>query len=423
MSAWILAAAAWATAQADPGERACTFVVREGWSLSVKGERDLFPISEEELTQGLQPRFYVPQQDPRAPFPPPTYRRPRSQPAPASSAGYAYRRSREEPLRLEGTLRVAADRSVRLVFRRIHYVDTTQSWRIEFDDGKVQASGLGAASTWRGSREEWIRRLEAVERAALEAYVRSTSPLAADAKPGFGFGMSAGEDPGRRLYSQLCLEDQLSLLLLARLDGERLEGSLWPAAVAKYPPRAIRAARLRVERLVRQAAGDLAPPKAREAKSRAVKEQPIEEPVLALPAPVIEPAGDWLADRLKPIEEARRRLSQIALDSQRTLGIEEGEWRRLVRQEAERLKEVLQVRPLPRTPDFLQTLLTPRLVESGKGLYDYREKGAGTAVSEVDCSGVLADLDVAFFVSGPNVWKAVRVRLDPWHTADLRGQP
>lgn len=72
-----------------------TFAVREGWSLSVWGERDLFSTSEADLVRGLEPRFIIPGQrfDPRYP-PPTTGPRRVAPPAAPPAAPFTYRRTR-----------------------------------------------------------------------------------------------------------------------------------------------------------------------------------------------------------------------------------------------------------------------------------------------------------------------------------------
>jgi hypothetical protein len=288
----------------------------------------------------------------------------------------------------------------------------------------VRTLELGGASKWSGTRPEWARRLDELERAFVDAYLKAVTPQKPEAARGaVGLAPSAPE-PGRRLFVASCLEEQLVVLLLSRLEGAVLTKTLWPAECAAYPPRAVQLARSVVERLVAQCLGEIAPAKARASRGRAVKDQPWDGSGLAVPTLQWPDGAAWAAEQSKPLLEARRKLADLATQSTLNGGIEESVWRDAVRREVEAAEAALRVVVPAKPPTVQDPLLTPRLLAAGKATYDFKEdldlKEGAVDSSSVEAQGTAQDFDVAFFVSGPNRWKSSRLRLETWYRGQVK---
>lgn len=411
-----------------PADLVYSFTAEQGWLLSVENERNLFAVSEREVAQGITPNLRLSQnpQGPQSPpvVNPPTTAKPAPKTAPPKSpsgAPIVYRRLQGEPFKAEGLLTLRADGSVSFAHQKLHYSDGGQRWWIEFEKEKVRTSDLGGAGKWSGTRAEWLLRLESLEKALLEAYVRVVTPQPPE-EPRAAIGLvPAGQDSGRRLYVASCLEEQLALLLLARLEGAALGKTLWPAEVAKVPPRAIAAARAFVDRLVLQAAGEVAPAKVRAARGRSVKDQPWDGQGPAVPAFQWGDGAGWMAEQAKPLQEARRRLEELAAQT-RSTGIDPVAWGAAVRAECVRLEENYKIAIGARPA--LDALLLPRVLASGRATYDFKEdldaKDGKVASSQADSLGLVREMEVAYFVSGLNRWHASRVRIETLYRGQVR---
>ena len=427
LGAWILALGA-AQDPPRPADLVYTFTAEQGWVLSVENERELFKVSERDLTQGITPNLRLSQnpQDPQNPpvLNPPTTAKASSKPAPAKPSGgpIVYRRIQGDPFKVEGALTLRADGTASLAWQKIHYSDSGQRWWIEFDKDKVRSSDLGGAGKWSGTRAEWLQRLESLEKALTDTYARALTPQPPE-EPRAAIGLvPSGQDSGRRLYVTACLEEQLSLLLLARVEGAALGKTLWPAEVAKYPPRAIAGTRALVDRLVLQATGEIAPLKVRAVRGRAVKDQPWDVQGPAVPAFSWGDGAAWMAEQGKPFQEARRRLEDLA-NQTRVTGIDPVAWGAAVRAELSRLEDRQKVGPAVKAAGF-EGLLLPRVLSVGRATYDFKEdleaKDGKVASSQTDSLGLVRDLDVAFFVSGVNRWHASRMRVETVYKGQVK---
>jgi hypothetical protein len=430
----MLGALIWALVAAQdpprPADLVYTFTAEQGWALSVENERELFTVSERELTQGITPNLRLSQDPSGTSTPlvnPPTVK-PSPKPAPAKPAAGApivYRRIQGEPFKVEGTLTLRGDGTVSLAYRKLHYSDSGQRWWIEFEKDKVRTTDLGGSGKWSGTRAEWLQRLEALEKALGDTYVRALTPQPADEpRPAIGL-VPSGQDSGRRLYVASCLEEQLSLLLLARLEGAALGKTLWPAEVAKYPPRAIAGTRAFVDRLVLQATGEIAPLKVRSTRTRSVKDLAWDAQGPAVPAFSWGDGAAWMAEQGKPLQESRRRLEDLA-NQTRLTGIDPVAWGAAVRAELSRLEDQQKTAPAVKPAGF-EGLLLPRVLAAGRATYDFKEeldaKDGKVASSEADSLGLVRDLEVAFFVSGANRWHASRVRVETVYKGQVKLKP
>jgi hypothetical protein len=435
-AAAVLGASLAAAAQ-EPAPRAdlvFTFTAEQGWALTVEGERDLFAVTERELTQGLQPNIRLgntppppPVPQPRTNPPPPRPKEPPPLPGSRPAAGsMTYKRIQGDPFKVDGTLTLRADGTVSLAFQKISYADSGQRWWIEWEKEKLRTSELGGPGKWSGTRAEASSRLESIEKGLTEMYLRAVSPQKPEeARPSVGLAPSAHE-PGRRLYVQMCLEEQLGLLLLARLEGAPLGKTLWPAEVAKFPPRAIGVARSVVDRLVLQAAGEIAPLKVRTARGRSVKDQPWDGQGPAVVAPGWMDGTAWAAEQRKPFQEAHRRLADLAAATSAT-GIDASAWGSAVQRELDRLEEGARLALPARLPGVQDPLLVPRILAPARATYDFKEdldvKEGKAVSSHAESLGLLRDLDLAYFVSGPNRWRAGKVRLETLYKGQVKARP
>jgi hypothetical protein len=412
MDALLLAALTLPTLQDRPGETGARDVVyaitvEQGWTLTAETDRPLIQLTDRELVRGLQPTFRLPQtpdeRDGATRFLP---RDAEDLMRPPGS----FPRGRNDPLRLDGTLTVHGDGTSTFAFRRIDYWDSVQRWWIEVDGPKVRTGELGGLQKWSGSREAWLDRLGKLEASFVQAYLKAVTPQAApEAKSQIGLAMGA-PDAGRRLFVTLCLEDQLAVLLLARLDGVRLPAAAWPESAAVYPPRAVQMARALVDRIVRQAVGRMP------AKTRASMSWDGDGDLV--PHFHLADGAAWAVEQARPVEAARRRLETLATGSFAAGGILESAWNAEVRRERILLQGALRV-PLPERPlAVADPLLVPRRLTAGAGAYEV--DGAG---SKVEIRGAVRGMEVAFFVSGANQWRASRVRFDAWYKAEVKRKP
>jgi hypothetical protein len=406
------------------------FSAEQGWLLAVEGDRELGATTERELALGLQPNLRFTQNAPGTiPSPSPTPPKPQPRapaPKPPASGPVTYRRLQGEPLKVEGTLTLRADDTVSLSFHKIQYSDSGQRWSIETDRDKVRTLDLGGQARWTGTRAEWLARLEAIEKAHVENYLRVVTPQRPEENRS-AIGLApAAQEAGRRLYVTACLEEQLALLLLARLEGAPLGKKLWPAEAAKYPPAAISAARALVDRLRLQATGAIAPAKARTARGAAVKDQPWDGQGPSIPAFGWPEGASWAAELARPFQEARRRLEELAAQT-RVGGIDPTAWDAAVRAEWMKLEEASRVALPARPPGPQDPLLTPRAVAPGRATYDFKEdldlKDGQVAASQIESLGLVREMEVAYFMSGPNRWRSARIRVEALYKGQVKRAP
>ncbi len=426
--------AAWAQDPAPRADLVFTFTADQGWALTADGERDPFAFNDRTLTQGLQPNIRLPNSSPPQPNPqprtnPPPPRPPNPPPVPVSklaSNPMTYRRIQGDPFKVEGTLTLRADGAVSVACQKISYADTAQRWWIELEREKVRTSDLGGPGKWSGTRAEWSLRLEALEKGLTDLYLRAMTPQRPEELRAQVWAAPGAPDAGRRLYVTMCLEEQLGLLLLARLDGAALGKSLWPAEVAKFPPRAIQVARSLVDRLVLQAAGELAPLRVRTIRSRSVKDLPWDGRGPAVVAFGWADGAAWLVEQRKPFQEAHGRLADLAAASS-TGGIDAATWGSAVQREIDRLEEAYRAAPLARPPSLQDPLFLPRILSPGRATYDFKEeldvKEGKVVSSRAESLGLLRDLEVAFFVSGPNRWRESKLRLETLYKGHVKAAP
>ena len=119
-----------------------------------------------------------------------------------------------------------------------------------------------------------------------------------------------------------------------------------------------------------------------------------------------------------PVEKARHAFETLLELSRVSGGVSKEEWNRAL----ERLKE-------PNTRSLLwhsagnKKALTPRILRSGKGTVDFKErllmKDGHVSSSKVEVMGRRRDIEVAFFHSGLNRWRVSRVMLDTWYTGKV----
>jgi hypothetical protein len=399
------------------------FTVEQGWSMTAESDRELFTTTERELTQGINPSIRL---DPNQPNPPTTVRN-RNVPAREGPANPStFRRTRGDPLKIEGSVTLQAEGKATFTFQKIEYWDSSQRWSIEVESQKIKTLELGGTSRWKGTRQEWTARLDELEKAFIDKYLKTVTPQRPeDLKAQIGL-VPAAQEPGRRLYVTQCLEEQLAVLLLARLDGAIITRSLWPAECAKYPPKSIQVTRSLIDRLMAQCAGELAPPKVKASRSRSVQNAAWDSPIAALPVFAWPDGVAWAAEQTKPFEESRRRLADLATQSGLNGGIDLITWSNTVQRELRGLQQPAGL-AVPAKPASIQdALLEPRLLALGKGVYDCKEdldlKEGKVTADELEASGLMKEIEVAFFVSGPNRWHASKIRYESWYHGKVKRQ-
>jgi hypothetical protein len=400
--------------------------VEQGWRFSADGEVDFPNVQENELVAGLNPKFTLktsmnwPARD-------------RDGRIMVKPKGFAAWKTNGDPLKLEASLTLHPDGACALSLKRIEYSERLQRAIIEFDSDKVRTVDLGGKGKWAGTRAEWSGRLAILETAGRETYLKAVTPQKpAAGKESIGLDIAGDTRAGWRLFVTTSLEDQLAVLILARLDGVRLEKDKWPAGLEEGPERPKMLARALLDRLQAQARGTFATEAARTQPGRVLKDKPWKATELAIPTPGWIDGREWAKDKLKPLEEAHERLRALTEEqngknsaTKRTTVLDPGVWRRAVEDEAKTLRQGIAVAIPSGPPEFADALL-PRTRESGKATYDYKEKSSvqdGQVLSsDADVYGVVPDLEAIFFSSGPdmNVWRGSWIRLETWYRSKIK---
>ena len=403
---------------AIPRPPAFSFSIEQGWSLTADAEGDFPDIQEGPLQDDLNPRFRPPLTRPTFPS-----RDRAGRPIPRARGTRVIRTSKD-PLKLEGSILLLSDGGCRLQLQRIEYWDRSQRYWIEFDGDKVRTHELGGVEKWTGTRAEWTARLDKLEASFLDAYLRAVTPqAAAPAKDRIGLDGAASPEPAWRLFVVTSLEEQLTALLLARLDGVALERKTWPAVASRYPDRPLALTRALVDRILGQAQGTFATEPARLRPGRTLRDLAWEGTELAIPSFGWTDGRAWATEMLKPVEEARRRLRALADESLKTRGLDPDDWRAAVAEEAKFLRKLFGPPDRLRAATMDDALL-PKVRSAGPATYDFHEKATareGQVVSsEADVRGYVRDLEMVFFHSGANVWKTSVVQLETWYKGRVK---
>lgn len=415
-----------ATAPAQDGPPTYSVSVEQGWKISADGEVDFPNVQESDLVAGLNPKFTL-----KTSLNYPT--RDRDGRVMVKPKGYAAWKSNGDPIKMDAFLTLHPDGACALALKRIEYSERLQRAVIEFEADKVRTVDLGGKGKWQGSRADWSGRLAILETAVRETYLRAVTPQKpAAGKETVGLDIAGDTKAGWRLFVTTSLEDQLMVLLLARLDGVRLEKDKWPAELSDGPERPRMLARALLDRLQAQARGTLAPEAARTQPGRLLKDKPWMATELAIPTPGWMDGREWAKDRMKPLEEAHERLRAMTEETngknsttKRVAILDPGVWRSAVEEEAKRLRQGVVV-PVPARPPAFADALLPRTRESGKATFDYKEKSSvqdgQVQSSEADISGFIPDLEAIFFSSGAdmNVWRGSLIRLETWYKSKLK---
>jgi len=390
-----------------------TFSVEQGWTLGAEIELDFPDIQENDLQAGLSPRF-------KPPITGPTFQmRDRDGKVQPHHRGIPPLRRSCDPIKLEGSIAILPDGSCRLQFRKIEYWDRSQRYWIEFQADKIRTHDLGGVEKWSGSRAEWTARLEKLQEDLQAAYLRVVTPQKpAAAADRLGFEGPTGSEPAWRLFVTGSLEEQMAALLLARMDGVRLDDAAWPADV---PERARAVARGLVDRIQFQARGAFAPEPARAHPGRALKAEAWKGDEVAIPTLGWSDGSAWAVERVKPVNDARARLRALADDSGRSTSLrreafmEPEVWQTAVEDEAKKLRKAFLL-AVPERAGTLEDSLLPRILNAGPGTYEFKEKtevkDGVVRSSDADVRGTIPALEVAFFHSGWNAWRRSTVRLE-----------
>lgn len=420
----------WETAaaqEAPPGGPPTYSVsLEQGWKISADSEVDFPNVQENDLVAGLNPKFTLK----TSMNWPPRDRDGRVMVKPKGSAAW---KTNGDPLKLEATVTLHPDGACALGLRRIEYSERLQRAVVELEAEKVRTVDLGGKGKWQGTRSEWLGRVGILEAAVRETYLKAVTPQKpAAGKDTVGLDIAGDTRAGWRLFVTTSLEDQQVVLILARLDGVRLEKDRWPAEIAEGPDRPRMLARALIERILAQARGTFTTEAAKAQPGRVLKDKPWKAPEPAIPTPGWMDGRDWAKERMLPLEEAHERLRAMTEETNgkhsttkhQTI-LDPGVWRTAVETEARRLRQTLVVE-VPNHPLTFADALLPRTREAGKATYDFKEKSSlqdgQVQTSEADVYGVVPDLEAIFFYSGAdmNVWRGSLVRLETWYKSKLK---
>ncbi len=408
------------------GPLAYSVTIEQGWRLSADSEVDFPNIQENELVAGLNPKFSLktsmnwPARD----------RDGRILVKPKGSAAW---KTNGDPIKLDASLSIFPDGACQLKPKKIEYTDRSQRYWIDFQADKVNTQDLGGSGKWSGSRTEWAGRLAFVESALRDSYLRAVTPQGpAAAKEKVSLDIAGDTKAGWRLFATSSLEDQLAILILARLDGVRLERDTWPAGISGGPERPKALARALIDRVQAQARGTFAPDPAKSPPGRLLKNQAWKGTELAIPYPGWMDGRQWAKDRLQPVEEARERLRSMTEETngknsttKRLRVLDPGVWRTAVEDEAKSLRQASPV-VIPTRPCTFDDALLPRTYAQGTPTYDFREKSSAkdgqVESSDTDVAGLISDFEVIFFYSGAgmNCWRTSIIRLETWYKSKLK---
>ncbi len=420
----------WGTAAAqDPspaGPLTCSFTLEQGWKFSADGEVDFPNVQENDLVAGLTPKFTL-KTSMNWPI------RDRDGRVMAKPKGFAAWKTNGDPLRLEATLTLHSDGACVLGLRRIEYCERLQRAIIEVESEKVRTVDFGGKGKWQGTRSEWLGRVGIQEAAVRDMYLKAVTPQKpAAGRETVGLDIAGDTKAGWRLFVTTSLEDQLVVLILARLDGVRLEKDKWPAEIAEGPERPRLLARALLDRMQAQARGVFGTEASKAQPGRVLKDKPWKGEEPAIPTPGWMDGRDWAKEKMKPLEEAHERLRAMTEETngknsatKRQVILDPGTWRTAVENEAKKLRQGLVVE-LPARPATFDDALLPRTRESGKALYDFKDKttvqDGQVQASDVDVYGLIPDLEAIFFSSGPdmNVWRGSVIRLETWYRSKMK---
>jgi hypothetical protein len=149
---------------------------------------------------------------------------------------------------------------------------------------------------------------------------------------------------------------------------------------------------------------------------------------MAIPTMGWKDGRGWIAERMKPIDDARARLKALADASERTgfgrdAFLDPDAWRAAVEDEARTLRKTMAL-PVPDRASGLDDLLLPRTRAAGPATYEFKEKsdvGDGKVQSsEADVRGTFNDVEVFFFHSGQNLWKTSFVKVETWYRGKVK---
>ena len=383
--------------------RTWTFEFEQAWSLMANTDAAAVGVTAAELIEGVDRPVFESDSFNRTPSTtvplPPVATTARGQTGTATRTGPGgtsrrpgVNRRRRDPIKAEGRITIDKD-IVTVAFDRIEYSDSDQRWWIEFGS-KVQIVAL-VSDKWKGTREEWAARRDECTRILREHWLKCTTPQKRTVKQ--GIGIQADLDPGRPLFVQTAVEEQLVAMLLARIDGVALRSGWREEFRKEWPERTIDLAGRIVERLAAHARGDLAPSKGKSVKNA---EWDLEAPQV--------PTFAWTASertsRSHMIEEARKALREISNRSKEK-PTTEAAW-------FDAIEKALATLNFAGEPAMIESpkiadALVPVAIVEAKGRFSYEEKG-----SKVESSGSVKGMQVKYFDANVNCWRVAEVSVE-----------
>lgn len=289
-------------------------------------------------------------------------------------------------------------------FDRLEYWDSVQRWWIEFRPDSVRTYHVAGVSSWRGTREEWKKRMATLEEAFVRQYLEAVTTQQRRNEPlRLGPNLGAEEDYLRHLSVTNCLEEQLVVLLLARVDGVPRQAPLSTGEFPAFPQRVVGAANAVLERIRAQTEGTIAPEGTRDLS---VKDQPWTPGLMGVPG------FDWRPESaLSPMQARALGRPLAGASSPEAVAA-------TIRGNLARLAQLGRA-----VPPGVNTALVPVFMDRGEGTYDFKERlrksrGAVTS-SAVESQGRLKEARVAFFHSGRGRWVVAPMTVDTWYVGKV----
>lgn len=424
IAALALFAAGTVLAQDEPGPTetrpATTFSFQfdQGWGLLVHADRGPARVTEAELTKGLDLPTLVDENFGPSTVTPTQPTRPLTQPGPARpNINNAPRRRRRDPIKATGTLALDSAGAWTIRFDRIEYSDPDNRWSIEFGELKITAVNL-VVDRWRGARAEWPDRLAENEKVLVDHYLKLVTPQARTRSTTNGI-IPKADDPGRALFVQTAVEEQLTALLLARLDGRPIATIAEHASA--YPERVRTLATQILDRLTAQARGEIAPSAARARKDRKVADAAWDFTAAAIPAFRWADGRMHGEARATALKDARQRLADIVTASRKT-PIREDAWFSAVDKELADLNAHPELTALAQKAT-VKDVLAPLTVHGPEGRYSYEEKlvlkDGELVSSKVDAAGLARGQIVRFFDCTTNRWRMLETEYETYWKATV----
>jgi hypothetical protein len=368
-----------------------------------------------------------------------------------------------DPLNLKGNVILHSDGTTTFHLDSMKYWNMSTSWDIRFGKRRIQARHVAGAPEWSGLRKRWADKLPTYLARYRRALLRIATPKAEVPRDASGVASGAsGEDPegafdamggvlspvmsfdtigayteggsihalelaakeagmpmpkhptrSDHLYLLSALEEQYAALVIAELDGRRLNDNVWNEVKEKHSPRIMMLVRQILGRISAQCSGESRP------AEEVVKQQPWDESSVAIPT------FSWNTmtkeKRAGMLDAARSRLIDLS-EASRTKGakrLPRSEWETALLAELRKLNTLLRVHDREEGNSDLTHMRWPVIVETGKKVFNYREstlnKQRKSPKQRVTTTGSARELVIFFFDTGQSRYIPGKVEYHTWY--------